>query len=169
MSELTITAEWIEKKRHYLFWRDGNRWAYARLHGGDAQRWDVFDARYAKVVEIVAGTREAAVEHITAMTRDGSLDRLMRQHQESSRIAQDPTDRIDNYAPDGAQNGYYEAANLDELKAKLRALLDEYADIPGTQLFVKALRHTAGFDRTGDLPDREGQHSLVLPFPRPAN
>ena len=169
MSESNITAEWIETKRHYLFWRDGARWAYTRLHGGDGRRWDVFDARYTKIVEILAATRQEAAEHITAMTLDGSLERLMEQRDERDRVALDPADGFENYQPDQERSGYYEAAHLGELKAKLRTLLDEYADSSGTQVFVKALRRAAGFDREDDQHDRvEGQHSPVLPFPRHA-
>jgi hypothetical protein len=166
MSEPSITAEWIEKKRHYLFWRDGRRWAYVRVHGGDARRWDVLDARYVKIVEIAAETFEEAADQVTAMIVDGSLERLMERRTDvRSRVPPDFVQTIENYQPDQEPSGYYEAANLDELRTKLATLLDEYAETPGARQLVNALRRAAGFDRDTE----EGQHSLVLPFPRHAD
>ena len=173
MSEPNIAAEWIEKKRHYLFWRDGERWAYTRLHGGDRRRWDVFDARYAKILEILAPTREEAAEHVTAMILDGSLQRLMEQRQQQDSAARDLANGLDTYQRDDDAAGFPDGsggADIEALKARLRILLDEYAETPGARQLISALRRTAGLDRDDDQHGRvAGQHTLVLPFPRPAD
>jgi hypothetical protein len=76
-----ITVEWIERKGHCLFSREGRKLAYTRAHG-DGRRWDVFDGGYGKAAEISAATREEAIVQVTAMLADGSIERTSEKHRQ---------------------------------------------------------------------------------------
>jgi hypothetical protein len=85
-NEFRIAAEWVDGKSHYLFRRGYQKIAYARPHGG-GKRWDVFDADYAKLMEIPAKSREEALERVTAWVRDGSLERSLQKRLEQRKSA----------------------------------------------------------------------------------
>jgi hypothetical protein len=89
--------------------RDGKKCAYTRPHG-DGRRWDVFDAGYAKLLEIPVKTAEEAVEFVKAMALDGSLERLINERHASRTAAVDSfvrweADRIDDHLYKKARDG----------------------------------------------------------------